>query len=87
MSKRDYKITPIEMSFGISYKTEMWDEYGNYSCVYKRSVEDSSEYIYDWWEETEERKKSNDLKSRAIHGCQQIDEKSGILKGNRDGLD
>ena len=87
MSKRDYKITPIEMSFGISYKTEMWDEYGNYSCVYKRSVEDSSEYIYDWWEETEERKKSNDLKSRAIHGCHQIDRKSGILKGNRDGLD
>ena len=87
MSKKDYKITPIEMSFGISYKTEMWDKYGNYSCVYKRSIEDSSEYIYDWWEETEERKKSNDLKSRAIHALHQIDRKSGILKGNRDGLD
>ena len=65
----------------------IYNEYGNYSCVYKRSVEDSSEYIYDWWEETEERKKYNDLMSRAIHGCHQIDRKSGILKGNRDGLD
>ena len=87
MSKRDYKITPVEMSFGITYKTEMWDEYENYSCVYERSVENSTKYIYDWWERTEERKKSNDLMNKAIRECIEIDRKSGITSGNRDCLD
>ena len=87
MNKRDYKITQKEMSFGITYKTEMWDKYGNYSCVYERSVEDSSRYIYDWWEETEQRKESNKIRDKAIRECIEIDRKSGILTGNRDSLD
>ena len=87
MNKRDYKITQKEMSFGNTYKTEMWDEYGNYSCVYERSVEDSTKYIYDWWEKSEEREESNKIRDKAIRECIEIDRKSGITSGNRDCLD
>ena len=82
-----YQITPTEFSFGTSYKTEMWDEYGAYSCVYEKSEENSMEYILNWWEKSEERKKSNDLLSKAIKQCNEIDKQSGILTGNYDGLD
>ena len=82
-----YQITPKEMSFGVSYKTEMWDEYGAYSCVYEESEENSMEYILNWWEKSKERKKSNDLLSKAIKQCNEIDKNNNIISGNYDGLD
>ena len=82
-----YEITPKEMSYGMSYKTEAWDEYGAYTCVYEPTDWEAMRYILKWWEGSKERKKSNDLLNRAIHECHQIDRKSGILTGNRDGLD
>jgi hypothetical protein len=85
--KRDFKITEEEMSFGTTYKTEMWDKYGNYSCVYERSVEDSTKYVYDWWEKSEEREESNKIRNKAIRECIEIDRKSGITSRNRDCLD
>ena len=87
MNKRDYKITQKEMSFGTTHKVEMWDEYGNYSCVYERTVELATERIYDWWEKTKEREESNKILDKAIRECIEIDKKSGILTGNRDCLD
>ena len=65
----------------------MWDKYGNYSCVYERNVEDSTKYIYDWWEKSEEREKSNKIRDKAIRECIEIDRKSGITNGNSDCLD
>ena len=95
MNKRDYKITlPIkyeitqkEMSFGITYKTEMWDEFGNYSCVYEDSEDNAMIYIIKWWEKSEEREESNKILDKAIRECIEIDRKSGITSGNRDCLD
>ena len=57
-----YEITPNEKSWGITYKTEAWDEYGAYSCVYEKSEILAMEYILEWWKESEEREERN-----AIH--------------------
>jgi hypothetical protein len=87
MSKRNYKITPVEMSFGTTYKVEVWNKYGMKREVYERNVMDASEVVYDYWEnEDKEYDKMNSL-NRAIRECIEIDRKSGILTGNRDGLD
>ena len=45
MSKRDYKITPTEFSFGTSLHVEVWDDYGNYCGVYERNREDAWKFI------------------------------------------
>ena len=61
-----YEITPKQMSFGTTYKTEMWDEYGAYSCVYEDSEDNAMIYIIKWWEKSEERKKLNDSLSNCL---------------------
>jgi len=50
MNKRNYKITPIEMSFGTTFKVEVWNRYGMKREVYERNVMDASKVIYDYWE-------------------------------------
>ena len=50
MSKRNYKITPVEMSFGTTFKVEVWNKYGMKREVYKRNITDASEVVYDYWE-------------------------------------
>tara|TARA_R110002096_G_scaffold396735_1_gene592659 strand:- start:84 stop:347 length:264 start_codon:yes stop_codon:yes gene_type:complete len=87
MNKRKYNITEEVKSFGTTYKVEMWDEYGNYSCVYERTVELATERIYDWWEETKEREESKKIRNKAIRECIEIDRNSGITSRNRDCLD
>ena len=78
-----YEITPS----GKFYKTEMWDEFGNYSCVYEKSEELAMEYILEWWKKSEDREWRNELLSKAILECNKIDKETGILTGNSDGLD
>ena len=87
LSKRNYKITPKNFSFGVSFKVEMWNDFGMKRTVYEDSVIDASEVIMDWWENSEkEFNKMNSL-NNAIHECHKLDKKSGILTGNSDGLD
>ena len=50
MNKRNYKITPEEMSFGTTFKVEVWNRYGMQREVYERNVMDASKVIYDYWE-------------------------------------
>ena len=50
MNKRNYKITPEEMSFGTTFKVEVWNRYGMKREVYERNVMDASKVIYDYWE-------------------------------------
>ena len=50
MNKRNYKITPKEMSFGTTFKVEIWNRYGMKREVYERNVMDASKVIYDYWE-------------------------------------
>ena len=50
MNKRNYKITPEEMSFGTTFKVEVWNRYGMKREVYERNIMDASKVIYDYWE-------------------------------------
>ena len=87
LSKRNYKITPNQMSFGTTFRVEAWNDFGMKRTVYERTVMDASKVIMDWWENSEkEFDKMNSL-NNAIHAAHQIDRSSGILTGNRDGLD
>ena len=51
MNKRDYRITQKQMSFGTTYKIEMWNKYGMKRTVYNKSIVDGSNSVYDYWEE------------------------------------
>jgi len=83
MSKRNYVLTLCDYG----YKVEMWDDYGKYRCVYEKTRESASDIVMKWWEKSEENKKSDELMCKAILNCIELDEKYGLLKGNRDGLD
>tara|TARA_R100001463_G_scaffold2676_1_gene11052 strand:+ start:229 stop:480 length:252 start_codon:yes stop_codon:yes gene_type:complete len=83
MYKRNYKLTLCDYG----YKVEMWDDYGKYRCVYEKTRESASDIIMKWWEKSEENKKSDELMCKTILNCIELDEKYGLLKGNRDGLD
>ena len=83
MSERKYKITPS----GEWFKVEVSDEYNNHTTVYEKNVIQASLFIKKWWEDTEKREESNKSLANAIWGCIKLDEKLGLLKGNRDNLD
>ena len=87
LTKRNYKITPETRSYGTMLKVEIWNDFGMKRTVYEENVMDASEVVYDWWERSEEEFDKMNLLNRAIHEAHQIDRKSGILTGNRDGLD
>ena len=54
MSKRNYKITPEEKSFGTMYKVEVWNDYEMKRTVYEKDIDSASEVVYDWWESSEQ---------------------------------
>jgi len=83
MNKRNYVLTLCDYG----YKVEMWDDYGKYRCVYEKTRESASDIIMKWWEKSEENKKNDELMSKAILNCIELDKKGGILTGNRDNLD
>jgi len=87
MCKRNYKVTPKEFSFGTSYQVEVWDEYGDYVEVYENTRISASNFILNWWENSDKRKKQKELEKKTIQKLIKLDEQSKILKGNRDGLD
>ena len=84
MNKRKYNITKDSDDF---FKVEVSDEYGFNTTVYERNILDASKYVINWWENADKRKKASDLMHKAILNCMELDEKSGILTGNRDNLD
>ena len=51
---RNYKITPIEKSFGTTFKVEIWNDFGMKRTVYERNVMDASEVVMNWWENSKE---------------------------------
>tara|TARA_A100001391_G_scaffold106791_1_gene71615 strand:- start:468 stop:731 length:264 start_codon:yes stop_codon:yes gene_type:complete len=87
MCKRNYKVTPKEFSFGTSYQVEVWDEYGDYVEVYENTRISASNFILNWWENSDKRKKQKELEKKTIQKLIKLDEQGKILKGNRDGLD
>ena len=76
MSKKEYKITRESDWF----KVEVFDENGFNTTVYEKSVKQASLFIINWWENTEQRKRTNDLMSRAILNCKEIDSKNPNLR-------
>ena len=87
LSKRNYKLTPETRSYGTMWKVEAWNDFGMKRTVYENSVDEASVVILDWWEKSEEEFDKMNKLNNAIHAAHQIDKKSGILTGNRDGLD
>ena len=67
MNKRKYNITEEVKSFGINYKVEMWDEYGNKRTIYEGTKELATERIYDWWEEGKERNERNKIEQIVLN--------------------
>ena len=76
MSERKYKITPD----GEWFKVEVSDDYGYNTTVFEKNVIQASLFIMKWWENTEERKKTNDLLAKAILNCKEIDSNNPNLR-------
>ena len=64
MIERDYKITPTTFSFGDIYKVEMWNDYGMKRTIYEEDIDQASEMIMDWWEDSD--KEYGKMKSEQI---------------------
>jgi hypothetical protein len=87
LTKRNYKLTPEIKDWGEVWKVEVWNDFGMKRTVYEDNIIDASDVVMTWWEDSEkEFNKMNSL-NRAIKECHETDKKSGILTGNRDGLD
>ena len=83
---RDFSITRKK---GELYHAIVTDSYGNKYENFFEHAHEANNWIYyiweneDWYESTDEM----ELLSNAIWGCTKLDEKLGLLKGNRDNLD
>jgi len=80
-------IEQSRVSFGDTFKVELEDHHGNYTCVYERSIEEAMNYAQNWCKQTEEREKNRQIQAKAIKEMNELDKKAGILTGNYDGLD
>ena len=76
MYKRNYNITPD----GEWFKVEVSDENGFNTTVFEKNVIQASLFIIKWWENGKERKNTNDLMSKAILNCKEIDSKNNNLR-------
>ena len=82
--KRSYTITKKDNGW---YRVEVIDKYGTWTEVYEQSVYDASKFVYEYWDSADKRLEENELMVKAITNCIELDEKYGLLKGNRDCLD
>ena len=81
MSKRNtYKRFYTIRRDGEWFKVKVFDEYGFNTTVYEKNVIQASLFIMKWWENTEERKKTNDLLAKAILNCKEIDSNNPNLR-------
>ena len=76
MYKRNYEIIPD----GEWFKVKVSDEYGYNTTVFEKNVIQASLYIIEWWNSADERKHTNDLMSKAILECKEIDSKNPNLR-------
>ena len=83
---RDFSITREK---GKLYHAKVTDSYGNKYDNYFEHAHEANEWIYYVWEKEDwfNSQNSQELLAKAIANCIELDEKSGILKENRDGLD
>ena len=53
MIERDYKITPIMMSFGETVKVEIWNDYGMKRTIDEEDINQACDMVMNWWETSE----------------------------------
>ena len=80
---RNYNITKHKDN--TRYTVNVTDSFGQEYTSFFETVKECGKYIIDIWEN--EVKKPVNLLDNAIAECIEIDKRSGILKGNSDGLD
>ena len=80
---RNYNITKHKGN--TRYTVNVTDSFGQEYTSFFETVKECGKYIIDIWEN--EVKKPVNLLDNAIAECIEIDKRSGILKGNSDGLD
>ena len=80
---RNYNITKYKGN--THYTVNVTDSFDQEHTSFFETVKECGKYIIDIWEN--EVKKPEDLLSKAITNCIEIDKRSGILKENSDGLD
>ena len=80
---RDYNITKYKNN--THYTVNVTDSFGQEHTGFFQTRQECGEYVYEVW--TNEVKQPEDLLSKAITNCIELDKRSGILKGNSDGLD
>ena len=54
MIERDYKITPVTMSFGDTFKVEIWNDFGMKRTIYEQDMIQACDMVVDWWRDSEE---------------------------------
>ena len=85
MSKRNFSITRNE---GELYEAKVTDSYGKKYKNWFEHAHEANDWIYYIWENEEFHQQDNmKMLEDAIWGCTKLDEKLGLLKGNRDNLD
>ena len=82
--KRSYTITKKDNGW---YRVEVIDKYGAWTEVYEKTLFEASKFVYEYWDKSEQRKKSKDNWNQAMIKMIKLDKENGIVSGNRDGLD
>ena len=79
VAKRNYKLTPEERDWGLTWKVEAWNEFGMKRTVYEKDMDSACKVIMDWWERSEEEFDKMNSLNRAIHQCHEIDKEKGKI--------
>ena len=75
MSKRDYTISKKKDGL---WTCKVTDSYGNVSINYFKNVKECSKNIYYIWENEDNKVDKDDLMSKAIAECVQMDIERGV---------
>jgi hypothetical protein len=67
LTKRDYKLTPETRDWGVTWKVEVWNDFGMKRTIYSEDVISASEYVMDWWENSEKEFDKMNIQSRTIN--------------------
>ena len=85
MIERDYKITPVTMSFGDTFKVEMWNDFGMKRTIYEQDMIQACDMVVDWWRDSEE--EYDKMKSLQVVLNNKVKKEiKWVKKDNKDGL-
>jgi hypothetical protein len=89
LNEEVYECYAKEINRIREYNTEVTDSYGNEYQNWFETAHEAWKWIYYVWDKEDwfNSANSQELLANAIHEAHRIDRESGILSGNRDGLD